>query len=487
METKMKARIKKAAWVALCFVLSYYVSMADEPQTQTPSILPASLVPERDQSEYDGGVTNNLGQLTWSRQSDWGAGLWIGARGTTIPVVDPYSIKKPTIRPAAEHEYTIVLGPGTSFATNGVVLFDDELPIDSAVERHFDIVPAGRRDIARVDVTNVTRAVVGYPNTRVMTNGAVRVSLSYDAMLPPPDGESRAVCVVGGIRVHVFENDLHDVVYDFTNGDVKMVDTVGDVTIGTIREWVNDTYWRRSGEYWSDFPARSDASVAGKRLFLSDDFWFRRSDDIGANPNTLILYGDGKPLVRFQREYVSVTTNSVTGTVSQDYLDYSTNGLFKITSFDDKAGTGPDGSRVEIITVGFPEVADEYEVYGRDSIDGVEELVASGTNSPITFVESSMDRRFYKVRAKWSGGDIEVDTDEVTVDAAVRIDADLYVRGVKVAGKSGISPEAVAGVLEAMSSEGGIESGGKVYRFRTLTINETELRVLCVDDAQQGD
>ena len=460
LKIRIGPKMKKTLWIALCLVLSYYVAKADTNENYVAEDYSgranSASVAFRSIADRTAGVENGMGEATYSHAKDVGVNLSLGTRYGTEYVTDPYAIKKPTVRLAENAEWTLVLGEGTSFSTNGIVLFNESVEGMGNTTRYVDVVPTSSNRIAKVDLTGISRSVVGYPNTVVSTNGTCRISCDYDDSMPKIGGNDKLVCIVRGLTVHVYDNDLDRIEYDFTNGDIRMKDTVGDVTLGTMRHWMTN-YYHKTDYDWSLRTALHDVKTGGHRLVFNDKFWFGIGDTVTAT-NTLSVYAGGKALMTFSPAF-EASSSTGSNLVSRSWREWCENNPnWSITNFQHKAENG-----VCVNTFWFNECTVTgiwYTVLYCDNIN-FENATQSGEyrESPIVFRHAdSTDAMFYKVVVhppdEFDDGE-EIESETISVHDRISVDTDLYVYNRLLCDRDGyVRFDALERALAKLATEG---------------------------------
>ena len=116
-------------------------------------------------------------------------------------------------------------------------------------------------------------------------------------------------------KVRAVRGELNTMRDDLTQGDYYFTDSLGNMSLGSLRRWVKDQYDKYKANLWAEYPANQRVDLAENILKFSREYYTVLGQT--ENPNdTLTLYHNGTVALRF-----------VGGS-------HGTNGTFRIVGID---------------------------------------------------------------------------------------------------------------------------------------------------------
>lgn len=113
---------------------------------------------------------------------------------------------------------------------------------------------------------------------------------------PAPGFEAKTDCAFGIVRVLAVDSITSKGRDNLTMGDYLFTDTIGDCSLGTLREWALGQHHGHMAEDWSRYPATEQARLADNGLVFDQFSRFHTVVSTTTNQSdTLTLYAGSRP------------------------------------------------------------------------------------------------------------------------------------------------------------------------------------------------
>lgn len=325
------------------------------------------------------------------------ARLYVGGdNGKALRVEDAATVHGYSYEYIPRTEVTIIPGAGISY--NGAT---DKYTAETTTGVVYQITVMVSPEY-RIDALEYT-AVAAYNDMIDISNGTITHTINGNvATVTMTREDPRGEMSVAGIKVRRVLAGVKDQVNDLTKLEFTLLDDLGEYSWRSLRYWAAHLYDGNRGEDWSRYKAKSRANLDGHGLQLS------------ANNRFAIDVTETQTVFRAAAHDAIVIKATGTGA--------GYDGAF--TAY----GPRPTATGVDIpfscdIT-GFD--ASQLSVSGCVSIATLEWTGCAATfDAGVLHVTCSADTRFFKV---YYNGAI-VDTCEVVVNAPIRLNDALYLKG----------------------------------------------------------
>lgn len=231
------------------------------------TIVSPVLLERRNAVEYEHGVENRNGELTYTVDSENRPNLYLGTtEGGTQIVSDPFAIHQPKTEEIADGSFAVeFVSDGISWNDDGSVqVFAGEGYATNHYTRTLRVRTVDGRRIAAVRSTNdlFNATASGHRNQ----DGSYDVDVS-STFLDMFDNPPRAK--LSHFRVWVYSGERTEEEADLVAGDVLLHDSMGDVYFSKLREWTANRYDDRTAVDWAKYHANSDVYLDGHRVFFN--------------------------------------------------------------------------------------------------------------------------------------------------------------------------------------------------------------------------
>lgn len=264
-----------------------------------------------------------VGSLHW-HQGGNGAFLSIGnIERNREAIVDPYALHRAPFAEVAPPAYSIDLGPGVGMSNGWFVLFANMPNTSEYVTRTVTLRPADGCSLRRAEITNCR----GANATVAVADGGIAISCT--SVVQPPGMQTYTDCAFRLDRVFASVVGGDPPRDDLNDGDYLFTDSVGDCSLGTLREWCLGQHKGRMADSWSRYPATEAARLADSPLVFDRLARFRTGLASGTNHlDTLAIYAGGKAAV----EIVSEVSDAYSGFRIVDFRQTATNVCMWVTA-----------------------------------------------------------------------------------------------------------------------------------------------------------
>lgn len=262
-----------------------------------------TIVPLAAATEPSSAGESTPGALHWHR-GESGAFLSVGTpeRGREV-VSDPFALHRVPLSAIEPPDYSVEMGEGVTVSNGWFVLFSNRADTSEVVTRSVALSPAAGWTLRRCEVENARHSAA----TASVSGGRIVVSCTTATLAPGV--QTYTDCAFRILAVRASEAAARDAPEDLTQGDYYYTDTVGDISLGTLREWVNAKCAGRLADSWSRYPATGRVWLDGRPLVFDAFGRFSTAIESGANTaDTLAIVAGGRRAVEIVSE-VS-TTNS---------------------------------------------------------------------------------------------------------------------------------------------------------------------------------
>lgn len=253
------------------------------------SVVAAATTIQRRAPDEAASAENAPGEITYSLESG-GAVLRVGTSDAgTVVASDPWALHVAPRRLLGPREYALTLSPGAEMLADGRVCLASN--VTEAVGSVTASVTLRAADPA-VRLASVRWGVEqeGASMTRTLTESEATIECTtvYRSFMGRP---IPGHCFVVRIEAWAWASDRRDETWDATVADLPLRDSMGEITVGTIRKWVVDFFSGRTAEHWASFPATNDVRLAGHTL------WHTSAIRSVAASNALSLVVSGAPVL----------------------------------------------------------------------------------------------------------------------------------------------------------------------------------------------
>lgn len=234
---------------------------------------------------------------------------WTETNGYVKAENDPlgrYALRR-TLAETNSASWAVVAGEGVELLDDGsVVAFTNEYIAagDGFVVRSFDIVPVAPRAGVPLDAAIFEDWSAGSPDRGailsegpevgiVPTNGILRVEVAFRR------GELRyrvSRCILDVRSLSFGPADMAEAARDdLTADDYRFRDTVGEASLGNLRQWATDEFAAKSAEKWWQATAGGGVSLGGNTLTLGAG---RFAQTLDADATNVLLTVGGQDALR---------------------------------------------------------------------------------------------------------------------------------------------------------------------------------------------
>lgn len=258
-------------------------------------------IPYAEESEIVGqsGVAEP-GALQWHRDASGAPYLSIGTfEGSRDAVRDRDALHRVPYVAIEPPDYSIALGDGATVSNGWFVLWSGEVTQGTPQVREISLAAAAGWEIVAVAVTNIRPDAA-----QVVFDGGV-AKVQCRQTQPAPGFEARTDCAFGIARVLAVDSMTSKGRDNLTMGDYLFTDTVGDCSLGTLREWALGQHRGHMAEDWSRYPADPSRPVRldGAPLVMDPFHRFRAEVRSGTNDlDTLAICAAGRPALEIVSE-----------------------------------------------------------------------------------------------------------------------------------------------------------------------------------------
>lgn len=260
-------------------------------------------VPLASPLEIETAAEQETGSLHWHETDDGRAILSVGTLGHGRRAIsDPYALHRVRLGVVEQPAYDIALGEGVAVSNGWFVLFDHRQQTHETVTRSVTLTPADGVSLGRAEITNGRRDAAGVE----ADNG--RIVISMTSRQPPPGDAQYDDCAFSLDAVYALATRGEPERDDLTGGDYYFTDTVGECSLGTIREWCNGQHRGRLADSWSRYRATEPVRISGQPVTLDVLGQYRIETEAGTNSvSSARLMMGATEAVTFEAE---VSTNS---------------------------------------------------------------------------------------------------------------------------------------------------------------------------------
>ena len=238
------------------------------------------------------------GELQWRRAADGSPYLTVSSFGGGREAVrDPDALRRVPVTRVPAADLLAELGDGVSAEDGWIVLADAVQPGPAAIVREAWLSAPAGLSIQSLATTNEGVAVsIDY--------AAGRARVHCEITPPPPGAEPPPVSArFAALYADALPEGREPAPADLARGDYYFTDTVGDISLGTLREWVNAKCAGRLADSWSRYPAASRVWFAGREVVFDALGRFSTAVESGTNTaDTLAIVAGGRRAVEIVSE-----------------------------------------------------------------------------------------------------------------------------------------------------------------------------------------
>ncbi|MCK9468146.1 MAG: hypothetical protein M0Q49_01905 [Porticoccaceae bacterium] len=251
----------------------------------------------RDEIEHQQGVQNRVDELTYTvGQSGDTATLRIGtAEAGTLIASDPYAVRFAPTRQLVESEFYIVLGEGVESLPGRSMEFFPNAGSDiytNITRRAWvrPIDPAFRLSSATADFSAVSGT---FRINRATDEGIELTARNFPSQSSDMQNNTPRVSC-SNIVVWAYATNERTSVLDLRTQHLSIIDSIGEIDLYGLRDWIQQRYDPQTADHWSEHPATQTIKTARQEVWLDNHGTLRLAwlgDD-------LVLLSMGWPLLR---------------------------------------------------------------------------------------------------------------------------------------------------------------------------------------------
>jgi len=209
----------------------------------------------RNEVEHVQGAQNEPGELTYAVAEDGKATLRVGTETEgTIIVSDPVAVRYVPTRVLADEEWYVEYGDGVEAGPDRSIVFYDAHPAVTNgvnISRTATVRPVDEA-VALASVTATPVVSVGHISIATAEAGSVITGIGWHS----PEGMPMPISVeASNIIVRAYSSDERAATTDLRDNPIGLVDTLGPIQLGALREWVTNRYDAATAPAWSQHAA----------------------------------------------------------------------------------------------------------------------------------------------------------------------------------------------------------------------------------------